>query len=118
MHGHPSIPEKFLLFAKVHLTDWWSLWLSYFLKACFHVYRYNLITNISRHRQKVVPLELRGDQQSLEPFSTDDGYYSYWSSLTQFEMSSIQILPYSFEIARGCPRMNITLTCQSLIGSE
>ena len=118
VHGQPSIPEKFLLFAKVHLTVWWSLWLSYFLKVTQCIYRHKLITIISMYWQKVVPLDLRGDQQPLEPFNTNDGYYRYWSSLTQFEMTLIQILPYSIEIARGCPCRNTTMTCQFLIGSE
>ena len=117
-HGHPLIPEKFLLFAKVHLTVWWSLWLSYFLKGVPCLYSPNLITTISRYRYKAVPLELRGDQQSLEPFSANDGYYRYVSSLSQFEITSIQIKPHSFVAAKGCPCMNTTPTCQSWIGSK
>ena len=71
------------------------------LWACFCLYRYNLSTNISRHRQKVVPLGLRENKQPLEAISTNCGYYRYWSSLTQFEVTSIQILLFSIEIARG-----------------
>ena len=102
--------KKFLLFGKVHLTVWWSLLLSYFHKGMPCLKSPNLITTISRHRYKEVPLELRGDQQSLEPFSTNDCYYRDWSSLYQFEITSIQIKPHSFVVAKGHPHMNTTLT--------
>ena len=118
VHGHPLIAEKFLLFANVHLTVWWSPWLSYFLKGVPCLYSPNLITTISRHRHKVVPLEPGGDQLSLEPFSANDGYYRYWSSLSQFEITSILIEPHSFVIAEGHMHMNTTLTCQSGIGPK
>ena len=103
-NGHPLIPEKFLLFAKVQSRDH---------SGCPAFSRARLIITISRHRYKVAPLELRGDQQSLEPFCANDGYYRYCSSLSQFEITSIQIKPYNFKVARGCPHMNTTLTCQS-----
>ena len=87
-HGRPLIPEKFLLFAKVHLTVWWSPWLSYFLKGMPCLYSPDLITTILKHRHKVVSLGPRGDQLSLEPFSANDDYYRYWSSLSQFEITT------------------------------
>ena len=69
----PSVPEKFLLLAKVHLTVWWSLWLSYFLKGAPCLYRSILSTNISRHLPKVVPLGGEGTSNPLEGFSANDG---------------------------------------------
>ena len=37
----------------------------------------------------------------MEPFSADDGYYRYWSNLSQFEITPIQIKPLGLEILGG-----------------
>ena len=103
VHGHSLIPEKFLLFAKVHLTVWLSLWLSYFLKGTPCLYSPNLITTISRHIHKVVPLEPRG-------------YHRYWNLLSQFEITSVLIEQHSLVVAKGHPCT--TQTCQSGIGKK